>query len=300
MTKGLHRLLVDAGHHWGKEEVQRVDWAAVDRGLFGAIEADERAKREALTPRRNRAWTVGIMGFVGALTLAVIIGKTREQHALDLEPRGAADEAGSIVAIDGEGEVLMDGRPTAVGATVRLGDVIEARGAQVTLGRPGKLTLVFERGSSATVTHVQGALVVALAYGAVEAQVVPVASGEALAVDVGPSRVAIHGTHLRVARMGQLVVTDLNEGVVSLGAAPRVGSTLGAVVAAPAHVEFMAANAQGTLRVTHDPAEVRAPIAVSATQFKAGSASAPLPAPPRADSHDASPSGTQRAELRSA
>lgn len=302
MSDALHRLLVDVGRDWGKDDVRRVHWEAVDRKLFASIEADQRAERDGLlAPRWNRAWTAGIAGLAAAFALAVFVGKTREQHPLDLEHLGVVDEAGNVVAIDGDGEALVDGRPTSVGATVRIGDVIDARGAQVTLGRPGKLTLVVERGSSATVTHVQGALVVALARGAVEAQVLPVASGEALAVDVGPSRVAIHGTHLRVARMGQLVVMDLNEGVVSLGEAPRVGSTLGAVVAAPAHAEFIAADAQGTLRVTHDPAEVRPPVAVSATpQFKSGSgATVPPPAPPRTESHDATPPGTSRAEQRS-
>ena len=74
--------------------------------------------------------------------------------------------------------------------------------AQATVDRPGKLTLVLERGTRATITHSQGALVLALDEGAVEAQVVPVPSGEAFAVDVGSSRVAVHGTHLRVARAG--------------------------------------------------------------------------------------------------
>jgi hypothetical protein len=152
--------------------------------------------------------------------------------------------------------------------TLRLGDVIETHGVEVTLGRPGKLIFVVERDSSATVTHVRGALVVALVGGAIEAQVVPVAQGEAFAVDVGRSRIAVHGTHLRVARTSERVVVDLNDGVVSVGEAPRVGPTLGALVTAPAHAEFTDSDAQGTLRVTHDPSSVRPPAELSPTAVK--------------------------------
>jgi hypothetical protein len=65
-------------------------------------------------------------------------------------------------------------------------------------------------------------------------------------------------------------VVDLNEGVVSVGVTPRVGSTLGALVTAAAHAEFSASDAQGTLRVTHDRSAVRAAAVLAPTaQVKA-------------------------------
>jgi hypothetical protein len=126
------------------------------------------------------------------------------------------------------------------------------------------------------VTHAQGALVLALTEGAVEAQVVPVPNGEAFAVDVGLSRVAVHGTHLRVERFGEHVIVDLSEGVVSLGPAPRVGSTLGSLVTAPAHAEFGVSDAEGSLTLTHDPSAVRPPLSTTL------SASAPARPPAQA------------------
>jgi hypothetical protein len=148
------------------------------------------------------------------------------------------------------------------GAALRLGDVVEVSRGEATIERPGKLTMRIEAGTRAVVTHTEGGLVVALVRGAVEAQVVPVASGEAFAVDVGGSRVAVHGTHLRVARSGDHVTVDLNEGVVAVGNAPRVGSVIGSLVTAPAHAEFTAADMTGTLAVTHDGAAVRLPVAL--------------------------------------
>jgi hypothetical protein len=164
------------------------------------------------------------------------------------------------VAIDGSGGVLVDGRPASGGIGLRLGDVLETGSARATIERPGKVTLTVEPGSKTVVTHVQGALILALERGAVEAQVVPVPAGEAFAVDVEGSRVAVHGTHLRVAREGSRVIVDLSEGVVSIGRAPRTGSLLGTLVNAPAHIEFDAADPAATLTQTHDPAGVRAPV----------------------------------------
>jgi len=230
--QSLHRLLQDARRDWGMKEARRIDWNAVDRELFARIEADEKAERDSLAPLRRQTWKVAVAGLAAAAAIALVAGRTHEPRSMEVDRPGASEDAATVVGIEGDGQVLVGGRPVTTGATLRLGDVIEARGAQAILSRPGKLTIAVERGALMTVTRVQGALVLALAAGAVEAQVVPVASGEALAVDVGSSRVAVHGTHLRVARAGERVVVDLNEGVVSLGAAPRVGSTLGVLVAA--------------------------------------------------------------------
>jgi hypothetical protein len=156
--------------------------------------------------------------------------------------------------------------------------------------RPGKVTFALEHGTRAVVEHTHGALVLALESGSVEAQVVPVLRGEAFAVDVGRARVAVHGTHLRVerqhgnagpSRSGDLVVVDLNEGVVSVGQAPRIGSTSGVLVTAPAHAEFAADDA-GTLSVTHDLAQVRPPLALGPVAPQARPAPPPAQAAPAA------------------
>ena len=101
--------------------------------------------------------------------------------------------------------------------------------------------------------------------GAAEAQVIPVPNGEAFAIDMKSAagntvRVAVHGTHLRVARTNDHVVVDLTEGVVSIGAPPKRGSTLGELVTAPAHVE-LDIDAYANLSVQHADNAVRAPAA---------------------------------------
>jgi hypothetical protein len=266
MSDALEKLLREARKDMGKREAQGVNWAAVDSALFARIEHERHAERARFTARRAGPWMgAGIAAAAAAAVLAVFVGKSREPTSAASSTASAEENAGTIVAADGQGMALVDGHLATAGTSLRLGDVIEARGGPVGIDRPGKLTLVLEPGSRATVTHVQGALVLALEQGAIEAQVVPIASGEAFAVDIARSRVAVHGTHLRVARAGDLVAVDLSEGVVSVGEAPRVGSVLGALVTAPAHAEFAAADTLGTLTVVHTPALIRAPVALRAS-----------------------------------
>jgi hypothetical protein len=87
--------------------------------------------------------------------------------------------------------------------------------------------------------------------------------------------------------------------VVSLGPAPRVGSTLGALVTAPAHAEFSAGD-EASLSVTHDPGALRVPIAIgaSAASKPAAVAAAPAAKGEPSDAHPAPQSpGAPRAEV---
>ncbi len=189
------------------------------------------------------------------------------------EPVAAPQEpARSAVPVElsmvtGGGELRVDNaRVVGRGASLHDGETAEARGGEAVLAAPGRVSWLLETGTEVTVVHAGtsgGAIVLALGVGAVEAQVTPVPSGEAFAVDVDGVRIAVHGTHLRVARQkrgGTSVVVDLTEGVISVGAPPRAGTTVGVLVTAPAHVEFSVSDLSGTLRVEHDVAHVRAPV----------------------------------------
>jgi hypothetical protein len=259
------KVLREAREDLGVEQTRSVDWDAIDKGLFERITEERRVERARFASRGFRRWPEVVLAAAGAVVVFALAAREgKRERTLDVASAG--DEiAGSILSIEGDGQARVDGALAVHGLLLRNGDVIEARGAQVTVERPGKLTLRVESGSRVTVTHTRGTLVLALAQGAVEAQVVPVASGEAFAVDVDGSRVAVHGTHLRVARDGQHVSVDLNEGVVSVGQAPRIGSMLGTLVTAPGHAEFVATNAVETLSVTHDLAAVRSPVGLGTT-----------------------------------
>jgi hypothetical protein len=295
MSDRLRKLIDESRDELGAREVRDIDWDHLDRELFARLDQERRLERTRAVGQRTPAWGVGAAVLAAAACLALVAGKTHSTRSQTLDGPApvavaVAPAAGSVTGVLGGGDLLIDGKPATTGATLHLGDVVETRGTSVTVERPGKLSMIFEAGTHATVTHVQGVLVLALDTGAVEAQVVPVPSGEAFAVDVAGTRVAVHGTHLRVARDGDQVVVDLNEGVVVVGPAPREGSTVGTLVTAPAHADFASPDLAGTLKVTHDAVAVRPPngITVSAQPVVPGTASAmTLPAAPATTSRPA-------------
>lgn len=266
-SKALDDLLRESREHLGTREAGALDWDRVERGLFARIEMDQARERREVVAARSRhrvAWGAGAAALAVAAAVALVVGKTRgpSLDAGSAHATASDDSAGTVASIGQDGTAVVNGKPAVIGTPIRLGDEVDARGGRVTLERPGKVSWILESGSRTTVTHVQGALVLALGAGSVEAQVVPVASGEAFAVDVDGTRIAVHGTHLRVARVMDHVTIDLTEGVISLGAAPRVGSTIGTLITAPAHAEFTSADPKGTLSVTHDASAVRPALAI--------------------------------------
>ncbi len=184
------------------------------------------------------------------------------------EPAPARPTAPALLTtVTGGGELRVDGVVAgARGASLSDGQTAESHGGVAVFAAPGRVDWLLENGtevSSVRAGSRGGAIVLALRVGAVEAQVTPVPAGEAFAVDVDGVRVAVHGTHLRVAREsrgGSHVVVDLSEGVILVGAPPKAGATVGTMVTAPAHVEFSVADLEGTLRVDHDPSHVRTPV----------------------------------------
>jgi hypothetical protein len=287
MSDRLDKLVREARNELGAREADDVDWDSVDAALFDRIENERRAERLSSSSFRLRAWHFAAVAFAAAAIVAVALGGPHGPIPVPRTRAGQDESAGAIVAVDREGEgdglVLVNGAPASRGAVVRLGDVIEPRGVRVTLERPGKLTMILDHESrarfhvehsSADAAPAGGMLVLTLDRGAVEARVVPVPSGQAFAVDIEDSRVAVHGTHFRVARTAERVAVDLREGVVSIGQLLRGGSMPATVVTAPAHAEFATNNVPATLTVTHEPSALRVPVT---TPSAAPVAAAPKP-----------------------
>ena len=237
--------------------------------------------------------------------MAVFVRKDRDAALADrLSSSGERASASSLRATEGAGEVRIGGIVATPGYAVHAGDAIDIDGARAVFERPRKVTWLLEQDGAegelararvapvarARVTSAGEPLVLGLEHGVIEAQVVPVASGEAFAVDIATAhnlvRVAVHGTHLRVARSGNRVVVNLTEGVVSIGVPPRTGVTYGTIVTAPAHVELDATDL-ATLRIDHEPASVRAPVPLGGHEVVMGavrpeispSPEQPVPAP---------------------
>lgn len=249
-----------------RREPSEPDWAAMESKLFARI--DEAEAAEVARPRLSgRGWAAAAGALALAASAMLFFGR-RGDLPLDTAALGAEPSAGTLSAIDGAGQVLVGGQPVQAGRGLVPGDLVDAHGARGLFENAGKVTFAVEDQSRVRVDRSRGTVVLSLESGAVEAAVVPVSQGEAFAVDVPTARdrvrVAVHGTHLRVAREGDRVVVDLTEGVVSIGRPPREGSTYGTLVVAPAHIELDAARLDAGITVDHTAEHVRKAASLSA------------------------------------
>ncbi len=208
--------------------------------------------------RSTRVGAVVTTVFAAAAAFFLVAGKKPiEQPVVVLQPPVYAP-VGTVAPHAGEGLTLSGGH-AAAGAELREGTTLAAA-RRASFVRPGKVRWLLEgntaaSGATASILEGREALRVSLETGAVEAEVTPVVKGEAFSVDVAGTRVAVHGTHLRVARIGDTVTIDLSHGVIALGT-PGKARVEGPEITAPAHIEFPVGHPeQKTVRTT----DVRAP-----------------------------------------
>lgn len=271
MSRKLDDLIAEAKSE-EPAAIRELDWSKIEARLM------DEAKRETAHAEPGAWRRKYLRPATVALTLAAtfIIYARREaaqQVAVQGQPNAREvavqrEEASALTS----GELRIDGAPLGPGQVVRAGDALSVTNGRAVLERAKAVSWLVETADTeparARVSSAgqQGEgpakpLVIALEHGAIEAQVTPVKAGEAFAVDVaaktGTVRIAVHGTHLRVARAGDRVVVDLTEGVIAIGAPPAAGVTSGTSVTAPAHVE-LDANDLGTLRVQRT--SVRPPV----------------------------------------
>lgn len=276
MGKALDKLVREASDRLGTPEAERIDWRAVDGALFERVQREGRTRSAPTAIRRwPRAFVPVALGLSAvAIALLVVSRGPRPAGPASRSSFGAVESLEASLSLESGGQAAVQGVAGSGERRLQQGDVVETQDTSVTLQRPGKVSVILEAHSRIRVSKLGETLILALERGAVEAQVTPVPHGEAFAVDVEGSRVAVHGTHLRVQRDDWRVVVDVNEGVIAVGDAPPSGPVLGAIVVASAHAEFMAFDTLGTLKVTRDPAALRWPTAPPGTAEKGTDATA--------------------------
>jgi len=279
--ESLSRLLGDANASAGSEP----DWEKIDEKLFSRIEQEQAARSKE--QRGGKVLWVAFAGTLAAAAAALLFMKNVPVAPVAVDD---AAHAGSFLSSRGA-TVQVGGAVAHEGQSFAAGDRLDARDGSPLFQQEGNAVFDLEKDSAVSVQHAASPLVLSLERGATEAQVTPVPNGEAFAVDIvgkdgAVARVAVHGTHLRVARAGDHVVVDLTEGVVSVGTPARRGSTYGSLVTAPAHVEFDIADLEHSLVVDHGSATVRAADALAPEVKTAAVSTHNASAPPPGVRHD--------------
>jgi ferric-dicitrate binding protein FerR (iron transport regulator) len=102
------------------------------------------------------------------------------------------------------------------GDTVPVGTRITAGNQNIVVEHAGRARWTLDPRATASVTDSGKFLTVRLESGAISAAVVPKLEAETFAVEVGGTRIAVHGTAFRVEKIGDRVLVEVTEGVVAV------------------------------------------------------------------------------------
>jgi hypothetical protein len=127
-------------------------------------------------------------------------------------------------------------------AELRAGDVIRADDVPVRFSQAGLVAWTLEPGSALRVRSTGMGHTVALERGSIRAEVTPRDPSEGLveafAVEVGGTRVAVHGTAFSVTIEGSQAIVDVEHGAVAVGPIGYAGATTGHLLVGPARASF--------------------------------------------------------------
>ena len=104
------------------------------------------------------------------------------------------------------------------GDQLALGTRLTAGNQPLVVEHPGRASWTLEAHATARISEAGEFLTVALESGALSAAVVPNPRPETFAVEVGGTRVAVHGTAFRVERIAERVQVEVSEGTVAVEA----------------------------------------------------------------------------------
>lgn len=229
------------------EQPPELPWSAIEERVLAEIDRSEEraaAVKAARAARREPPGLYRVLGFAAAAA-ALVFGITTVSRTGELrtakEPEPQQVDVVSVGLARGEpgtrGELDLLG--------LRRGDVVEAGDRPVTFSHAGAVAWTLAAGGRVRVLAMGDAGVghtVALERGAIRAEVTPRDASEGLveafAVEVGGTRVAVHGTAFSVAHRGDRVEVDVEHGAIAVGPVGHVGATTGHLLIGPSRASF--------------------------------------------------------------
>ncbi len=249
--RALRRVIGEARNAPAPE----LDWDKLEEGVLARI--------GAAPPRSATPWgRVALVAAAAAAVFAVGIG-LRAQHHVE-----------TPVAQTSSSHVFGPGVATLDGSRLAAGDRVVADAHAIAVTEPGQAVWTLAAHSTATMADTGRYMTVRLDTGSVTVAVVPHHAPESFAIEVEQTRVAAHGTHFTVERVGNQAHVVLDEGVVAVGAAADRGRTHGFVMKAPSTGTFSLDGAR--------TGEIRAPAAAAEPREPTAAAEPTAPAPKRA------------------
>jgi ferric-dicitrate binding protein FerR (iron transport regulator) len=219
------------------EPTPPIDWDGVEERLFAEMAQGERPslievarpdgpRAESAPSRVGSPWTAALAA--AAVVALVATG------GFDTKTQSPAADKARATTVNG---VTLEG-------SLELGDVVASHGRSLVYEMPGVVTFTLAPGSRIQLVAASrnedrhGTATIALAEGSVHAEVEPRSDGEAFAIEVGLTRVAVHGTSFTVTREGDRAIVEVAHGSVAVGPAGHPGSTQGWLLVGPDQGSF--------------------------------------------------------------
>lgn len=218
-----------------------LDWDGIESKLLAQVVADAvtppsvdgPATRSSVTALQvGSPWAVAL---AAAAAVALVVGSsftTHERSSKETERAARASRAEEGV----QGITLGD--------TLKPGDTAVSKDRSLAYQKAGLVTFTLAPESSIEIVTnekggaMPGPLTIALGRGSVHAEVTPRAEGEAFAIEVGRTRVAVHGTSFTVSRETDRVTVEVTHGSVAVGPTGHPGATQGWLLVGPEHATF--------------------------------------------------------------
>jgi ferric-dicitrate binding protein FerR (iron transport regulator) len=228
-----------------------VDWARIERRLALTSESAAgpilAATRTSSSPRGLRSrWS-------WALPFAVAAGVGFAWFTQASRPPAVLPVARRIVST-----VHDDGGWTVASALER-GDIVDSGEERFHYEIAGVVRFTLEAGTQVEVLAIEhradqfASLTIELRRGSVHADVTPREHGEAFGVEIGGTRVAVHGTSFSVARDSDRAVVDVSHGSVAVGPLGHRGATQGWLVVGPDRASFSLDGAKDVRWLSSEP-----------------------------------------------
>lgn len=221
----LERLRRDAG----RNPLPRLDVAGVERRVLAEVARSSHSSAFIPAHRSRPRWPVWFA--VGAAAGLVLFIATQPRDPGSTSSK-ALPERGRLAADEG-----IDGNNLA------LEQVIVATDRDVTVKHKDRVIWRLLANSRARIVeNGRQRVTIDLDYGLLQADVVPSTRAESFAVEVGDTRVAVHGTVFSVERRGTVAEVIVREGKVMVGHNAQRGATQGTLLTAPSRAKLEVTN----------------------------------------------------------
>lgn len=273
-SKGAMRAvdaMVDAIH---ADEPPALQWDAIERSLLRRIQQGEGARPTARPS--SGLWRVLSFAAAAAIVPIALSLGAPSQSTVAVEEIRTVDVAAVASAPGDVGAQSGDAGARDLGALHR-GDAVEASAAAVTFADSGKVRWTLSPDSRLVVRSPvpESGIghVVRLERGSLRVEVQPdlVRQGlvDVLAVEVGNTRVAVHGTAFTVSLRNGEVVVDVEHGVVTVGPTGQLGATTGYQLPAGSRAAFSLDGGRNARWLPREAPVVTDPIAAVAGNARA-------------------------------